>query len=107
MSNVVGGSAYGGGGGYGGNSGYGGSYGGSGGSGGYGGYNGGGGYGSYGSEKKKEKSKNDTYNYGNSVGHFGDYTYSKSTIDKYKDSKNEKSQPGGSYETSRDDEKKP
>ncbi len=83
MSNVVGGSAYSGnyssgGSGYGG-SGYGGS-----------GYGGSGGYGGYGS--KEEKKKNDssgTYNYGNSVGHYGDYSYGKSTLDKYKDSKSE------------------
>ena len=35
--------------------------------------------------KKKKDKKEDTYNYGNSVGHFGDYSYNKSTIDKYRD----------------------
>jgi hypothetical protein len=74
MSNVVGGTSYGGG--YGGrynnNSNYGGSS----------------GYGS-GSSKAEDK-RNDSYNYGNGLGYFGDYTCNKSTLDKYKDTKNDK-----------------
>ena len=78
MSNVVGGSAYSGNYSNGG-SGYGGS-----------GYGGSSGYGGYGSrEEKKKNDSSSTYNYGNSVGHYGDYSYGKSTLDKYKDSKNE------------------
>lgn len=48
-----------------------------------------------------------TYNYGNSVGHFGDYSYNKSTIDKYKDSKNEKPSNSGSskYEEKKEENK--
>jgi len=85
MSNVVGGNS----GSYDGgrnNSGYGGSgYGGSG----YGGsgYGGGSNYDSYSSKNKKESS---SYNYGNEgLGVYGDYTYNKSTLDKYKDKKEE------------------
>jgi len=95
MSNVVGGSGYGGG--YGG-SGYGGSIGGSGYGGGYGGMGG------YGKEEKKKQDNANTYNYGNSVGHYGDYSYGKSTLDKYKDAKNDKPSTGGS--TSQKEEKK-
>jgi len=73
MSNVVGGTSYG--------SGYGGSYGGSSG---------------YGSQKAEEKKKNDSYNYGSGLGYFGDYTYNKSTLDKYKDAKNDKPSTVGS-----------
>jgi len=89
MSNVVGG-------GYGGGSGSG--YGGSGSGSGYGGYDGG--YSNYGHKEEKKKKNNEgssTYNYGNSVGHFGDYTYSKSNIDKYRDTKNEKPSAGSSH----------
>ena len=85
MANVVGGSAYSGG--YGSSSG---NYGGSG----YGGYGGSGNYGGsgYGGSKYEEKKKpeNKTYDYGNSLGAYGDYTYNKSTLDKYKDAKNDK-----------------
>ncbi len=93
MSNIVGGSSYNGGGGSGGNSGYGGydNYGGS----------------KYGQSKKKEKTDaNNAYNYGNTVGHFGDYTYGKSTIDKYKDPKNDKP-ASGSTDQGKKEEKKP
>jgi hypothetical protein len=92
MANVVGGAAYSGG--YSnsssyGNSGYGGSgNGGYGGSGSYGGNNNSG----YGNSKHEEKKKteNKTYDYGNSLGAYGDYAYNKSTLDKYKDAKNDK-----------------
>jgi len=59
---------------------------------GYGGNGSNNGYGGYGSteSKKNTNNKNDTYNYGNAVGHFGDYNYNKSTLDKYKDPKNDK-----------------
>ena len=94
MSNVVGGTSYG--------SGYGGSYNNNssyGGSNGYGGSSGNGGSG-YGSQKAEEKKKNDFYNYGSGLGYFGDYTYTKSTLDKYKDPKNDKpSTVGPSNET--------
>lgn len=39
----------------------------------------------------KKKNENNAYNYGNSLGAFGDYAYNKSTLDKYKDAKNDKS----------------
>ena len=96
MANVVGGSAYSGG--YGGSSSgnYGGGYGGSGsgyGGSGYGGNSGyGGGYGSKNEQKKKQQNK--TYDYGTSLGAYGDYTYNKSTLDKYKDAKNDKPSTG-------------
>ena len=38
----------------------------------------------------KKKAENKTYDYGNSLGAYGDYTYNKSTLDKYKDAKNDK-----------------
>ena len=38
----------------------------------------------------KKKNENNTYNYGNTLGAFGDYAYNKSTLDKYKDAKNDK-----------------
>ena len=95
MANVVDGSAYSGG--YGNNSSsgsYGGSgYGGSafGGNGGYGGSGNYGGTGYSGSKSEdKKKAENKTYDYGNSLGAYGDYTYNKSTLDKYKDAKNDK-----------------
>lgn len=77
MSNVLGSGS---------NSGYGSSSSGSG----YGGSGSNSGYGGYGSSEAKKNNKNDTYNYGNAVGHFGDYNYNKSTLDKYKDPKNDK-----------------
>ena len=96
MSNIVGGGYGSGSGGYGGSSGYGGS-----------GYDSG--YSNYGhkEEKKKKNNESSSYNYGNSVGHFGDYSYSKSTIDKYRDTKNEKPSAGGSsYKAAEKEEKK-
>ena len=83
MANVLGGTSYGA---QQGSSGYGGS--GYGGSGSGNGYSGSGNYGNR--EEKKKAESNNTYNYGNTVGHFGDYTYEKSTLDKYKDPKQEK-----------------
>lgn len=74
MSNVVGGTSYG--------AGYGGSYNNNSNYSGYGS--------SYGSSKPESEKKNDSYNYGSSVGYFGDYTYNKSTLDKYKDAKNDR-----------------
>ena len=82
------------------NSGYGG-YGGS-----SGGYSGGGNnkYDNYGSKNNK---KDSAYNYGNSgLGVYGDYTYNKSTLDKYKDKNEEKPTNGGSG-YSKPEEKKP
>lgn len=97
MANVVGGTTYG--------SGGSGSYGGSNGSGGYGGNSG---YGYGGSNKyeneNKKKNENNAYNYGTGPGAFGDYSYNKSTLDKYKDaSKTDKS----TTNESRKEEKKP
>lgn len=51
--------------------------------------------------KKKNESK--TYDYGNSLGAYGDYSYNKSTLDKYKDTKNDKS----SVNDNKKEEKKP
>lgn len=93
----MGGSGYGGG--------YGGSSGGYGGSGGYGNYSGMGGY--SGKEEKKKHDSANTYNYGNSVGHYGDYSYGKSTLDKYKDAKNDKPSAGGSSTTQKEEKKQP
>ena len=69
--------------GYGGSSSYGGS--------GYGGQ--GSRYDNYGSSKNSKNSKKDSaYNYGSAgLGVYGDYTYDKSTLDKYKDKYEEKS----------------
>jgi hypothetical protein len=89
MSNVVGGTSYG--------SGYGGSYNNNSSYGGSNGY----GSNSYGSSKAEEKKKNDSYNYGSGPGYFGDYTYSKSTLDKYKDPKNDKPSTAGSSNDSK------
>lgn len=47
------------------------------------GYGNTGGYGGYGSKESKKKEETN-YNYGNTLGHFGNYSYEKSTIDKYK-----------------------
>jgi len=89
MSNVVGGSSYGGS--YGGSSGY--------------------GSGAYGSSKydndSKKKTDSNNYNYGNTVGHFGDYSYNKSTIDKYKDTKNDKPNVNTNFDGGKKEEKKP
>ena len=79
MSNVIGGSAYRQ------NSNNSGGYGGS-------GYGSNSGHNSkYDNYDNKKKNENNTYNYGNTLGAFGDYTYNKSTLDKYKDAKNDKS----------------
>ena len=41
-------------------------------------------------DKKKASSKDNSYKYGNEgLGVYGDYTYNKSTLDKYKDKVNE------------------
>ena len=86
MSSVVGGGAYS-------NSGYGSS------NSGYSGYNGGnsgyggnssGGYSSKYDHHDKKKNESKPYDYGNSLGAYGDYSYNKSTLDKYKDAKNDK-----------------
>jgi hypothetical protein len=78
MANVVGGSAYN-------NSGYGSN---SASSNHYG--NGLGGSSKYDTYDNKKKAENKTYDYGNSLGAYGDYAYNKSTLDKYKDAKNDK-----------------
>ena len=94
MSNVVGGTTYGGG--------YGGSYNSS--------NSGSGNGGSYGSSSYSKpeggKKKDDSYNYGSGVGYFGDYTYNKSTLDKYKDTKNDKPGPSSSSNTEAKKEEK-
>lgn len=105
MSNVVGGTSYG--------AGYGGSYNSSssGSGSGYGsGYGSGSGSGNgYGSSSKPDydKKKNESLNYGSSLGYFGDYTYNKSTLDKYKDPKNDKptATSSGSTDNKKDDKK--
>lgn len=83
MSSVVGGGAYS-------NNSYGGSgYGGS-----NSGYSGNSGYGAGINNKydnhDKKKNESKPYDYGNSLGAYGDYSYNKSTLDKYKDAKNDK-----------------
>lgn len=95
MSNVVGGTTYG--------AGYGGSYNNNGSS--SSGY-GGSGYGSSSySKPDSDKKKNDSYNYGSGLGYFGDYTYNKSTLDKYKDPKNDKPGPTNTTEPKKDEKK--
>eukprot|EP00178_Gracilaria_changii_P002212 TRINITY_DN13305_c0_g1_i2.p2 TRINITY_DN13305_c0_g1~~TRINITY_DN13305_c0_g1_i2.p2 ORF type:complete len:116 (-),score=25.80 TRINITY_DN13305_c0_g1_i2:920-1267(-) len=91
MSNVVGGSSGYGGSGYG-NSGYGNSY---------------SGMGGYGKEEKKKHDNSSTYNYGNSIGHYGDYSYGKSTLDKYKDAKNDKPSATSSSNNQKEERKQP
>lgn len=88
MSNVVGGSSYS-------------SYGSSSGYDNYGGSR----YGGAKESKKKAETGSNSYNYGNTVGHFGDYGYNKSTIDKYRDPKNDK--PSSSASETKKEEKKP
>ena len=90
MSNVVGGS-------YNSSSSSGYGYGGSSASSGYGNVGG------YGSKEQKKKKQEPNYSYGNSVGHFGNYSYEKSTIDKYRDAKAEKQ----SSTDNKKEEKKP
>jgi hypothetical protein len=95
MSNVVGGGAPAG---YGGPSSYGGS------GSGYDNYGGS----KYGESKKKSHETANTYNYGNTVGHFGDYGVNRSAIDKYRDPKNEKPSTTGGYTAdTKKEEKRP